>query len=45
MAKIDFAWGPFRSGDLPGLLGEVPPTPQPVLSSGQYVPMEPEQLR
>lgn len=45
MAKMDFAWGPFRSGDLPGLLREVPPAPHPVLSGGQYVPAEPAQLR
>lgn len=45
MAKVDFAWGPFRSGDLPGLLGEVPPAPQPGFSGGQYVPTEPAQLR
>lgn len=45
MAKLGFAWGPFRSGDLPGLLGEAPPALPPVPSDSQYVPTEPAQLQ
>ena len=45
MAKAEFSWGPFRSGGLPALLGEGPPTPWPTPRIRQNVPTEPAQLR
>lgn len=45
MDRSEFRWGPFRSGDLPGLLGEAPPALPPVPSDSQYVPTEPAQLQ
>ena len=45
MAELEFRWGPFRSGDLPGLLGVEPPAPWPTPSIGQNAPTEPAQLR
>lgn len=45
MAELEFRWGPFRSGDLPVLLGDEPPVPWPTPSIRQDASTEPAQLR